>query len=176
MATMAWAYAACLASSPAGMVSFHCVDGVPTCTLLASGTVFGDRVEVKDPRARARPHRAAAFVLTVERPLVRPQRPHHDGGQIVLAVHASGVAARYEEESRSVVDLHPPGMRGATYTGPVLDLELEAHQVGLLFEEPGRIVLAPPSLRESLSLRAVLAVVHRHAPQRNHFETFALVS
>ena len=94
----------------------------------------------------------------------------------MLAVHASGVAARYEEESRSVVDLHPPGMRGATYTGPVLDLELEAHQVGHLFEEPGRIVLAPPSLRESLSLRAVLAVVHRHAPQRNHFETFSLVS
>jgi hypothetical protein len=98
----------------------------------------------------------------VERGLPVAERTHDARRQIVLAVDASRIAALDEKERGRPIDQHLPGVRGPTYSDPVLDLEPEARQAGHLVVESGRFVLAPASLGESQGLRAVLAMVHHH--------------
>jgi hypothetical protein len=68
----------------------------------------------------------------------------------VLTIDASRLAAREEEESWRTVEHDAPDVRAALRdTGAILDIELETRESGHLLAKSRRIVLAPPSFRES---------------------------
>jgi len=79
----------------------------------------------------------------------------------VLAVDASRIAAWHEEQRWRAVDHDTPCVSAPFRdTGPILDLELKADQIGHLFVKPRRIVFAPASLREPQGLRTISTGPH----------------
>jgi hypothetical protein len=104
---------------------------------------------VKDPLASALPYRPPALVGALERRLVCAQSPHHGRGQIVFALHATGIAARHEKQGRRPVDDDTPDMLDASDARPLLEIEPQACEHGHLRTKFRRFVFTLASVRES---------------------------
>src|ERR1700722_15043484 len=83
----------------------------------------------------------------------------------MLLADASEVPAGNEEQSGSALDDDPPHVP-APFDDPstsIFNLELEVDELGRLLAKPWRLILAPPSIGESDSLRPISARIH-HPP------------
>jgi RNA polymerase primary sigma factor len=109
----------------------------------------------------AGPHGAGTDVLPFEARLPGAQGAHDGVGDVVAAVLTTGIPARQEEEGRSVLNddaSHVRRLRDRASLAFFLDFEGQALEPRHLAAEPGRLVLTPTALGESLCALTVSPV------------------
>jgi hypothetical protein len=130
-----------------------------------SRSVLGDRIEVEDAAASARPDGSEAAVGSLERLRVGAQGSHDLGGHVVSAIHAPGVSTREKEERGRRVDDDVPYVSRAGRAALLFDFEAQAEEVGRLGAKSWRVDFALTSLGEAQRRWAVFSKVHDRSPQ-----------
>src|SRR5579872_3615205 len=127
-----------------------------------SGAILCRGVEVQHSTAGTRSHRASAIIASVERRLTSAQCSHDRRRQVVLTVDTSRVAARHDEQRRRAVHDDASDVPGPSHSKPLLDVQLQADELGHLLAKRGRFVLPPTSLGKSLGGQAVSSQRRHH--------------